>query len=315
LEELRVLKENIRSVMIGNESTIDLMLTALLAGGHVLLEDTPGTGKTMMAKTLATSISGVFSRIQFTPDLLPGDVTGVNYFNAKIGEFVFSPGPAFCNILLADEINRATPRTQSALLECMEERQITVDGETNVLSKPFFVIATQNPLESLGTFPLPEAQLDRFLLQISMEELTPQLEMEMVNRFMVSTPIEELASVCSPMDIVMLQEECRRIFIHEELVKYIIALSQATRHNGYITNGISPRGTLALIHAVQAYAMVNGRSYVVPEDIKFMLPYVAIHRIKLANAFAGPTENRRNALKVLEEIMAQVQVPTEEWSR
>lgn len=315
MEEITRLRDNIKRVIIGNEDTIDLVITSLLAGGHVLLEDTPGTGKTMMAKSLAASIAGVYNRIQFTPDLLPGDVTGINVFNAKIGEFVFSPGPAFCNILLADEINRATPRTQSALLECMEEHQITVDGETNELEAPFFVIATQNPLENLGTFPLPEAQLDRFLIQISMESMNTEQEMAMVHRFMSEQPVEDLKPVCIPLDIVNLQNECRHIFVHEELIRYIVTLCQTTRHHPYISNGISPRGTLALIHAVQGYAMVKQRTYVVPEDIKFMLPYVALHRIHLANTFASPSETRKNATRILDEIMNQITVPTEEWSR
>ena len=219
-EILKNLRDNIGKVMIGNERTVKLILTALLARGHVLLEDVPGTGKTVLAKSLAKSVDAQFGRVQFTPDLLPSDVTGLNYFDAKEGEFKFREGPVFCNILLADEINRATPKTQSSLLECMAEHQVTVDGVTRKLAEPFFVIATQNPLETLGTFPLPEAQMDRFLMRISMEDMTQGQELAMVERFLLEEPLEELGKLCGGEELLALQEQCRQVYIHRDLLKY-----------------------------------------------------------------------------------------------
>ena len=258
------IRENIGKVMVGSEETIDLLLTALIAEGHVLIEDVPGMGKTVLAKSLAKSVSLEFNRIQFTPDLLPSDVTGLNYFDQKANDFVFSPGPAFCNLLLADEINRATPRTQSSLLECMGERQITVDGVTRPLSAPFFVIATQNPIETLGTYPLPEAQLDRFLMRISMASPTKEQERAILQRFMKEEPLETLQSVCTREDILALQKQAKEIYIHPVLLDYMIDLVQATRSWPNIDMGVSPRGSLALVRAVRAYALVRGGAYVVP---------------------------------------------------
>ncbi|MGN0313253.1 MAG: AAA family ATPase [Fusicatenibacter sp.] len=306
---LQELKKNIGKVMIGNERTVDLVLTAVLAKGHVLLEDVPGTGKTVMAKSLAKSIRGEFGRIQFTPDLLPSDVTGLNYFDAKSGEFVFSKGPAFCNILLADEINRATPKTQSSLLECMAERQITVDGVTRPLEEPFLVIATQNPLETLGTFPLPEAQMDRFLMKISMEDLTSTQEIAMVNRFLVDEPLAELTAVCEKEEIAALQKKCCQIYLHPELLSYLVAIVQESRRNSRIASGISPRGTLAFVRACQGYAMVQGRTYVVPEDMKAVAVPVLAHRLTM-NAGMDDGKAARSAV---EEILGTVSVPTENW--
>ena len=303
------IRDNIQKVIIGKKDVIDLMLTALLCGGHVLLDDVPGTGKTVMAKSLARSVDAEFRRIQFTPDLLPSDVTGMNVFNQKEAEFELRKGPAFCHILLADEINRATPRTQSALLECMEEQQITIDGETMPLKKPFFVIATQNPVETTGTYPLPEAQLDRFLMQLSMGMPTPEEEIAMMERFMTEMPLEELKAVCTAQDVVEMQEAYKDIYIHPELLKYLGAVVEATRKNSEIVSGVSPRGTLALLKAVRAYAFLAGRTYVVPEDIKLLAVPVLAHRCVMPRGLSG----RAAGIAVIEKILAQVPVPTEKW--
>ena len=308
---IAAVKENIGRVMIGSTSDIDLLLTAMIADGHVLIEDVPGMGKTVLAKSLAKSVSARFSRIQFTPDLLPSDVTGLNYFNQKENEFIFSPGPAFCNILLADEINRATPRTQSSLLECMGERQITVDGETMQLEAPFFVIATQNPIETLGTYPLPEAQLDRFLMRISMEAPGKEQEKAILLRFMRDEPLETLGSVCTGADILELQRLAREIYVHPVLLDYLVSLTQATRDWPNVEMGVSPRGSLALLRAVRAFALVRGGTYVVPEDIKAVAVPVLAHRIQLSGS-AGLVAAQK---QVIADVLASVPLPTEDWSK
>lgn len=310
VKQIAAIKANIERVIVGKSGVIDKILTALVAGGHVLLEDVPGTGKTMMAKTLAKSVDAEFSRIQFTPDLLPSDITGLNYYNQKEGEFVFRKGPVFCNILLADEINRATPRTQSSLLECMEEKQITVDGETRILEQPFFVIATQNPVETAGTFPLPEAQLDRFLMQISMGFPKKEEELQMVNRFIRDNPFTEVVPVVKKEDLLELQKECKEIYIHPVLLDYIVRIVEETRIFKAAILGVSPRGTLAFLRAVQAYALIQGREYVVPEDIHELAVPVLAHRIVLQGGMLGGKSEA-----AVKQILSMVSVPTEEWKR
>ncbi len=310
VKQIAAIKANIERVIVGKSGVIDKILTALVAGGHVLLEDVPGTGKTMMAKTLAKSVDAEFSRIQFTPDLLPSDITGLNYYNQKEGEFIFRKGPVFCNILLADEINRATPRTQSSLLECMEEKQITVDGETRILEQPFFVIATQNPVETAGTFPLPEAQLDRFLMQISMGFPKKEEELQMVNRFIRDNPFTEVVPVVKKEDLLELQKKCKEIYIHPVLLDYIVRIVEETRIFKAAILGVSPRGTLAFLRAVQAYALIQGREYVVPEDIHELAVPVLAHRIVLQGGMLGG-----KSAAAVKQILSMVSVPTEEWKR
>ncbi|MCM1257077.1 MAG: MoxR family ATPase [Roseburia sp.] len=302
---LSKIEENVSKVIIGKNEVTRLMLAAVAAGGHVLLEDVPGTGKTVLAKALAKSMGCKFDRVQFTPDLLPSDVTGLSFFNQEKAVFTFKKGPVFTNILLADEINRATPRTQSSLLECMAEGQVTVDGETRMLDAPFFVIATQNPVETIGCFPLPEAQLDRFIMKISMGGLTGSEERQMVDRFINAEPLAEIGPVCSAEEIRELQDACRQVYVHADLRDYIVALAQETRKNNV---GVSPRGTLALLRVSQGYALVQGREYVVPEDIKEVAHFVLCHR--LIGEF---DESQKTA--VVTNILNSVELPTEDWSK
>ncbi len=303
--------KNIEKVLIGQEHTARLLLTALLSGGHALVEDVPGMGKTVLARSLAKSVGVSFGRIQFTPDLLPSDVTGLNFFDQKKSEFVFSPGPVFCNILLADEINRATPRTQSSLLECMAEGQVTIDGVTRRLEAPFFVIATQNPVETLGTYPLPEAQLDRFLLRISMEPPTKEQEVAILERFREQEPLETLEPVCSGEEILALQQKVRKNYVNKSLLEYMAAVSQASRSFRNVELGISPRGTLALLRASQAYALIQGRDFVTPEDVKAVAAPVLAHRLTVSGG-AGSVQAQK---QTVEELLRSVPVPTEKWEK
>src|SRR5256714_2231530 len=272
---------NVSRAIVNGEDEIRLCLVTLLCEGHLLIEDVPGVGKTMLAKSLARSLDCSFRRIQFTPDLLPSDVTGVRAFNQKVNEFEFRPGPVFAQVVLADEINRASPKTQSALLEAMEEHQVTIDGETHVLPKPFMVMATQNPVEYSGTFPLPEAQLDRFLMKVKLGYLTEKEEANLLNQHKVESPMEELQPVVSPNELKAAQAAVREVFVKPELREYIARLVGRPRGNPEVALGASTRGTLHLYHASQALAAVQGRGYVLPDDIKTLAESVLAHRIIL----------------------------------
>lgn len=301
------LVHNIGKVIVGKEHTIELLVTAFLADGHVLLEDMPGTGKTKMAKALAASMDGSFARIQFTPDLLPGDVTGMHVFNRKTGEFDMRRGPVFTNILLADEINRATPRTQSGLLECMEERQVTADGERFKLAEPFFVIATQNPVETAGTFPLPEAQLDRFMMRLGVGLPSKEEEVRMLSIYGKEDPYESLTPAVSLGEIHDAKGKIQEIFVHPEIEKYLVEIVAATRKRDKVVMGASPRAALALLRAVKAYAALKGREYCIPDDVKELAVPVLAHRLKLSYGFGRGNE----AEGMVREILDSVPAPTE----
>lgn len=301
------INQNISRVLVGKKPEIDLVLTCLFAGGHALLDDVPGTGKTVLAKSLARSLQCDFKRIQFTADLLPSDITGLSVFNQKTGEFDFQPGPAFTNILLADEINRTTPRTQSALLECMEEKQITVDGDTKALGAPFFVIATQNPVESSGTFALPEAQLDRFLIRLTLGYPSTEDSVDILSNYLNGSPNIELEPVATGAEINALQEAIGGIFVSEPIRKYIVDLVEATRKNDDIELGISTRGMLAMLRACQAYAAIQGREYVLPDDVKALAVPVFAHRLILKVKYNSSTKSA----ELIQRLLNSVPAPTE----
>ncbi len=300
------IKQNIQKVIIGKEKEIELVLSALICGGHVLLEDVPGTGKTTLAKALAKSMNGGFARVQFTPDLLPADVTGTRVFRQQTGDFVFMRGPVFTNILLADEINRATPRTQSALLECMEERQVSEGGVTYALDAPFLVIATQNPVETQGTFPLPEAQLDRFLIRISLGYPTQNEALAMMQRFRAASPLAVLDAVADMSELAEAGKLYAKCEVSEPVMTYIASLCEAARDPGKVRLGPSPRAMLNLMRACQALAAVRGRDYVIPDDVKEMAVPVLAHRVIMRGMHG------QNAEAYVRELLTQLPAPTEE---
>jgi MoxR-like ATPase len=306
---IQAVRDNVSQVIVGKEQAIDLLLVTLFCQGHVLLEDVPGIGKTTLAKTLARSLNCRFQRIQFTPDLLPSDITGVSVFNQKTDEFEYRPGPIMAQIVLADEINRAGPRTQAALLEAMQERQVTVDGVTRPLPTPFLVLATQNPIELEGTFELPEAQLDRFLMRVKLGYPDYEEERQILHRFKVDDPLTQVEAVLTAVDIHHASEQCRQLFIHPVLEDYLLDIIRATRKQETIQLGASPRATLALYRTSQALAAINGRAFVTPDDIKQLVIPVLAHRLILSSEarLRGQT-----AEEILANLLEQVPVPVEE---
>jgi MoxR-like ATPase len=307
-EAARRVTEAASRVVVGQARALELLLVAILVEGHVLLEDVPGVGKTLTARTLARCLGCDFRRLQFTPDLLPSDVTGVSYFNQRTQEFEFRPGPIFTNVLLADEINRATPRTQSALLESMEERQVTVEGETRTLGRPFLVLATQNPVELEGTFPLPEAQLDRFLLRLSLGYPTGDEEKAILRRFRDRSPLQEVQPVLSGEDLLALQAACRQVHVGDAVEDYLVTVVRATRGHAALDLGASPRASLALYRAAQALAAVRGRAFALPDDVKLLAPAVLGHRLLPT---AQSRLRGRGASSVVEQLLQELPAPVE----
>lgn len=300
-EKIDALTQNLARTIVGKNEAVRLVLVALLGGGHALLEDVPGVGKTLLAKSLARSLDGKFQRIQCTPDLLPTDITGTNIWNPKSGEFTFLPGPVFANVLLSDEINRATPRTQSALLEVMEEYQVTVDGVSRPVPQPFFVIATQNPIEYQGTFPLPEAQMDRFMLSLSLGYPSESEELQMLQSIQQRLPVDDLQPCITLAEVAQLRQLCSQVQVETSLQQYILELVRTTRQDEEITLGVSPRGSVALQKATQALAFISGRDYALPDDVKFLAPYVLCHRLI--------PRGGRNAKTVVERLLRSVPIP------
>jgi len=298
--------DEIETVIIGKRQSVGLVVIGLLCNGHVLIEDIPGVGKTMLAKALAGALGATYRRIQFTPDLLPADITGTSIFNQKTGEFVFRPGPVFTNVLLADEINRATPKTQSSLLECMEEFQVTVDGVTRLLERPFFVLATENPIEYRGTYPLPEAQLDRFLMRIGLGYLPPAQEVEVLDRQIKEHPIYSIRPVVSREEVLRMQWQVKEVHLDPSLKQYLVALVAATRDHPLLALGGSPRASLGLMRTGQAHALLQGRGFVLPDDIKVLAPAVLCHRLLLK---PEPQAHRTRPAEIVAEILDRVPIP------
>ncbi len=305
-ELLHRIVDEVEKAIVGKRQMVELAVLTLLCDGHLLIEDIPGVGKTTLAKALARAIGGKFRRIQFTPDLLPADVTGTNVFNPKTLGFELHPGPVFANVVLADEINRATPKTQSSLLECMEERQVTIDGVSHPLPKPYFVIATQNNVEMLGTYPLPEAQMDRFFIRLSLGYPSARDEVMILSRQQQEHPLQHVQQVAEPEQIVQAQEQIRTVFVHDSVRNYIVEVVNATRRHPHVQLGASPRGSLNLMHASQAYAVLQGRDYVLPDDVKAVAKAVLSHRLILK-----PEARVRgiDATQVVAEALQQVVVP------
>lgn len=307
-EIAKQLRENVQKVIVGKDQAINLALVAVLCEGHILLEDIPGIGKTTLARALAVSLGCSFKRLQFTPDLLPSDVTGLNWFNQKNQSFEYRPGPIMSQVILADEINRATPRTQSALLEAMQERQVTVDGVTRPVPRPFLVLATQNPIELEGTFPLPEAQIDRFLLRIRIGYPSESEENEILERFRLIDPLPELKQITRAEQIIQLQEQRRQVLVEDSLRNYVVQVARATRTHAEIELGASPRATMALYQSAQAWAAIHNRDYVLPDDIKQMAPHVLTHRMMIS---AQAQLRGRNPEELVKSIVETVAVPVE----
>lgn len=304
------LRSNISKIIKGKDDKIDLVIMALLSGGHVLLDDVPGTGKTVLAKALARSIDAGFSRIQFTPDLLPSDITGIHFFNMKEQEFMFRAGPVFTNILLADEINRATPRTQSALLQCMEEKQVTIDGELFLIDKPFIVLATQNPVETTGTYPLPEAQLDRFMIKLSVGYSDRESEMQILDNSRAVHPVENLTAVTDKTELLEMMNRVENIKVNEAVRGYIADIGNASRHNSEIKLGLSTRGLIALKNMSQARAALRGREFVTPDDVKTVAPYVCVHRLICRSTVMRDPDSAKR--EILDKMIKELPVPTEQ---